>query len=279
MSMKTVRRTIFGGFAILAAMALVSAVLLRYWINSQPQRRTEKPKRAGLVDSQPLVTAQRLAALANTPEEQEFARNASRVADHEVDMAFAAALHQATEHAPPVPAAARPILANVQKSQQRVKAEQQEIARLKQLVAKAEESAKPSLQDKLDLAEATLEVDQEDLEALRQELIRAGGDPRSKIQELKDQHEALDHEDTGDTPAGKEAKSAQAAQEGESRILLVQFRGWRQLAIKEKELAAARAEIQDRSTGLAQEHLALDEETRETKPEHDGEQHPAAAPD
>ena len=68
----------------------------------------------GLVDSQPLLTAQHLAAMATTPKEQEFAKDALRISDHEVDMAFAAALHQATEHAPPIPAAARPILAKVQ---------------------------------------------------------------------------------------------------------------------------------------------------------------------
>src|SRR5215831_7434589 len=177
MSMKTLSRTIFATLTILAAITLVGAVLLRYWISAQPQARVEKPKPPGLVDDQPLVTAQRLAALAATPEEQEFAKNALRVSDHEVDMAFAAALHKATEHAPPIPAAARPILAQVQGAQQRVKTDQEEIARLKQLLAKADDSAKAGIQDKLDLANATFEVDQEDLDALHQELIRADGDP------------------------------------------------------------------------------------------------------
>src|SRR5262249_19871386 len=220
--------------------------------------------------SQPLVTAQRLAALAKTPEEQGFASNALRVSDHEVDMAFAAALHQATEHAPPVPAAARPILANVQKSQQRVKAEQQEIARLKQLVAKADESAKPSLQDKLDLAEATLEVDQEDLEALRQELIRSGGDPRSKVQQLKEQHEALDHEEEGVATARKDSTASSAT---DSRILIAQFRAWRELTARQQALAEAREELKPRLADLAREHQALSEENREARgdsaePEH-----------
>src|SRR5215831_9024007 len=129
MSMKTLSRTIFATLTILAAITLVGAVLLRYWISAQPQPRAEKPRPPGLVDDQPLVTAQRLAALAVTPEEQEFAKNALRLADHEVDMAFAAALHQATEHAPPVPATARPILADVQSAQQRVKTGQREIER------------------------------------------------------------------------------------------------------------------------------------------------------
>jgi len=263
MPAKAFRRTIFAAITILTALALVGAVLLRYWISAQPEQQAKKPAAPGLVDSQPLVTAQRVAALASTPEEQEFARNALRVSDHEVDMAFAAALHQATEHAPPIPPAARPILAKVQASQQKVKTEQAEAARLKQLVAKADEKDKAGLQDKLDLAEATLEVDQEDLDALHEELIRAGGDPRSKIQQLKEQHEALDHDETGVTPAGGSSKTKLAADEDQSRTLIVQFRAWRLLRIKEQELATAREELKPRLADLAREHQTLDEETRE----------------
>src|SRR5215472_2912538 len=265
MSMKTLSRTIFASFTILVAIVLVGTVLLRYWISAQPQPRAEKPKPPGLVDNQPLVTAQRLAALATTPEEQDFAKNALRVSDHEVDMAFAAALHKATDHAPPIPAAARPILAQVQSAQQRVKADQQEVARQKALTAKADDNSRPALQDKLDLANATLEVDQEDLDALHEELIRAGGDPRSKIQQLKEQHEALDHEPNGAVSGG--ANKTTAAQNIDSRILIVQFRGWRELGAKEAALAAARAELKPRLSDLAQEHHALREESAEGKPE------------
>lgn len=269
MSLKAFRRTMLASVTSLAAVALVGTIVLRYWISAPPQQPKEKPRPVGLVDSQPLLTAQRLAMLATTPEEQEFARNALRLADHEVDMAFAAALHQATEHAPPIPAAARPILAKVQSSQQRVKADESEVARLKLLISKAGDSTKQQLEDKLELAQATLEVDQEDLDALQQELIRAGGDPRSKIQQLKEQHEALDHEPTGIAAGNKDSKSAPAAQEGQSRILLVQFRAWREVALKEKELVSAREELKVRLAKLTKDHQALDQETKdeETKQE------------
>jgi small-conductance mechanosensitive channel len=278
MSMKAIRRTVLVIATLLAAVVLVGGVLFRYWINPVAEQRMEKARPPGLVDDQPLLTAQKLAGLAATPEEQEFAKNALRLADHEVDMAFAAALHQATEHAPPVPAAARPILAGMQDAERRVKADQQESARLKQLLARADESAKPALQDRLDLLEATLEVDQEDLDALHQELIRAGGDPRSKIQQLKDQHEALDHEQSGVARAG-EGKAPAAAQEGQSRILMVQFRAWRRLATKEKELAAARDELKGRMAELGREHQRIDEETKEAAAteEHHHADEPAAA--
>jgi small-conductance mechanosensitive channel len=265
MSLKTFTRTILASVTVLAAVALIGTVVLRYWISAQPQQEPQKAAPPGLVDSQPLLTAQRLAAMATTPKEQEFAKDALRLSDHEVDMAFAAALHQATEHAPPIPAAARPILAKVQTSQERVKADQKEIARLKLLISKASDSTKPQLEDKLELAQATIEVDQEDLDALQQELIRAGGDPRSKIEQLKEQHEALDHEQTGVAAGSKDSKPVPAVVEGQSRILLVQFRAWRELSLKEKELAGAREELKVRLAGLAKDHQALDQETLDPK--------------
>lgn len=282
MSLKTFTRTILGSLMVLAGVALIGTVVLRYWISAQPHQETQKAAPPGLVDSQPLLTAQRLAAMATTPKEQDFAKDALRLSDHEVDMAFAAALHQATEHAPPIPAAARPILAKVQSSQQRVKADENEVARLKLLISKAADNTKQQLEDKLELTQATLEVDQEDLDALQQELIRAGGDPRSKIEQLKEQHEALDHEQTGVATPGKDSKSAPAAQEGQSRILLVQFRAWRELSLKEKELAGAREELKGRLAELAKDHQKLEEETKEEKPDdagaHAGEdEHSSAA--
>ncbi|HEY6308281.1 MAG TPA: mechanosensitive ion channel domain-containing protein [Candidatus Angelobacter sp.] len=267
--MKTFRRALLFTCVLIALLVVAGAVLVRYWINSVPQPETtrSKPAATALVDQQPLITAQKLAALATLPEEREFAQNALRLADHEVDLAFAAALHQATQHAAPIPAAARPILARVQSLQERVKEEQKQISRLKELVAKADENRKPSFEQNLQLADATLEVDQEDLDAASQELIRAGGDPRSKIQQLLDQHEALDHEQTGASPAGAApGKTAPAPPEAEARTFIVQVRAWRQWTAKEKAVATAREEVQARQAQLAREHQALDEETRPDQP-------------
>jgi small-conductance mechanosensitive channel len=259
------------GLALLIAVAVVATaiigmVLLRYGINAGPAPAAQaKPQASGLVDQQPLITAQRLAALATTSGERELAQNALRLADHEVDLAFAAALHQASEHAAPIPAAARPILARVHTLQDQVKAEQKEVARLKQLAEKANENRKSILEEDLQLQSATLEVDQEDLDAARQELIRVGGDPKSKIQQLMDQHEALSHEPTGGTGTGALASKAPQSPETDSRILLVQFKAWRQMASKESELATARQEIQSRQSELAREHQLL--QTQDQKAE------------
>ncbi|HKD44128.1 MAG TPA: mechanosensitive ion channel domain-containing protein, partial [Candidatus Angelobacter sp.] len=107
----------------------------------------------------------------------------------------------------------------------------------------------------------------EDLDAARQELIRAGGDPRAKIQQLLEQHEALDHETTGvATAGGSSAKPAAAANEAESRTFIAQLRAWGQWKSKEQALKTASDEVQVRQKQLAAEHLKLDDETKEEHP-------------
>ena len=247
------------GLTLLIVMAvvglgLVGVVVARYGINagSQPMAQPTPPA-SGLVDQQPLMTAQKLAALATSFREQQYAQDALRLADQEVDLAFAAALYQASEHAVSIPSAARPILVRVRALQDRVKAEQKDIARLKKLADKSDDNHKLSIEEQLDLESATLEVDQEDLDAAGQELIRAGGDPKSKIQQLMDQHEALEHEQAGSASA----KPAPAQQPTESRTFIVQLQGFRRAGAKEAALAAARDELQAREAELAREHHLL----------------------
>lgn len=260
MATKVFRRATFVTAAIVAVLAVITTVLIRYWISPPmaPKHGKHRTINAALVDQKPLITAQRLAALASTREEQELAENAVRLADLEVDMAFAAALHNATEHPAPIPTAARPMLARVQNLQHRVQEEQTTLAALKQRVAKADDVHKQTLGAQEQLQEATLEVDREDLELAQQELIRAGGDPRSNIQQLLEQHEALSHR----LASANSAKSEAAAQAAVSRTLLVQFRAWRLEVDKEKELAAARQELAIREADLIRQHQQLDNETK-----------------
>src|SRR5450756_1085959 len=54
----------------------------------------------GIVDQRPWQTAATLAALAQSAEERELAREAERLADHEVDQAFSQSLRQASLEKP-----------------------------------------------------------------------------------------------------------------------------------------------------------------------------------
>src|SRR6266850_2595645 len=93
-----------GLYALLVLMGV--AVALWLWTRepaggpspATTARGTAAP--APLVDQSPLKTAQTLLAFAANPEEQRLAQEAVRLADHEVDLAFAEALRRAAEHQP-----------------------------------------------------------------------------------------------------------------------------------------------------------------------------------
>jgi hypothetical protein len=93
--MKTRQRIVVFGLLALVMVAIAALVLTRD--SSSPATRT-RPRRAPLVDEQPVQTARSMATLASTREEQRFARQALQLADHAVDLAFADGLREATLH-------------------------------------------------------------------------------------------------------------------------------------------------------------------------------------
>ena len=247
---------------VLLAAALAGATWLQFWGNVAPQVAVPSSAQTGAsqpVDTRPLDTAQKLSALAVTAEEQELAQNCERLADHEVDLAFASALRDATLHPAPATAATRAILAHIAEIQTRLQPEQDEVTRLKPLVAKAEGSQKQDLDDEMQLQQALLEADQQELDAAQQELIRAGGDRRSTIQQLMDQHDAW-HQRVAAGNSGGGASSAEGAVElTTARNLLARVRAWRQLRDKSNQLAQAEDDLKERIADLVSEH-ARDEQ-------------------
>jgi small-conductance mechanosensitive channel len=279
--MKPRHQTIFLVLLLLAALLGVAST--RFWVNPPTRQNSAKPiliDQSKLVDEQPLVTAQRLATLASTPEEQELAQEVLRLADHELDLTFSSALRIATQHPAPPSPAAREILGHIQEIQVQVKLEEDNVARLKMLLLNAEESRKQAIEEALQLEQVFLEVAQEELDAAQQELIRAGGDPKSIIQRLIEQHEAWhQRQNTGSVPVLTPSNSALLAEQTGSRSVLAQFRAWRQLDAKEKELVRAQQEVKSRATELAGRHhdieqLAKGEQSEKAEP---GQQATAAS--
>src|SRR5579864_8563197 len=142
----------------------------------------EKAEQAKLVDQRPLQTARNLAAVAATPAERELAQEAARLADHEVDLAFASALREAAQHPAPVSPQARQLEAKVKKLQAKVAAEQDSINKLGQLTAKASDAEKVRLEQQQQLVGAQLELDKDELEDAQNDLTRAGGNPVGNLE-------------------------------------------------------------------------------------------------
>src|SRR6202020_2637892 len=95
--MSFVRRLPIAIPAALLVLCLVAIWLTRGSMAHMPFRQGKggAARNNTLVDQRPWQTIESLAPLAVSAEEQSFAREAERLADHDVDQAFALALRQA----------------------------------------------------------------------------------------------------------------------------------------------------------------------------------------
>ncbi len=214
-----------------------------------------------LVDVQPWQTAQALASLAVTSEENEYARQAEHLADHEVDQAFAAALREArldTENRK----LSGDALALSQKVAQLEQLKQQDQALVDSLAAEANPhgaSARNSAQsasagDDLEVAKAQLGLDSDELTDTQRDLARAAGDHSEEIQNELAAHEESMKKYDSEMESGQIAVvSARQDQTLASRIAAWFRQRQRAGLIKE-----ALGEAQNDAHNLTGEHNALE---------------------
>jgi len=237
-------------------------------------RETNRPRATGtasngaqapLVDERPLPTARALAPLAITPEEQRFAEEAARIADHEVDLAFADALQQAAEERPADDPNNRALYLKMQQAQTALAEVLSRIERIKAKIATAKPSEKDALQDQKDLLDAEQALDEDEVEDAQQELIRAGGDQETAVQRQRDQHEAAEHEIAQRQGQGLAASAP--AVDLKANNLAGQVRAWMWLRDKQARIESARTQAEEMGNGLAEQHQALQSRVHEQKPQ------------
>lgn len=217
---------------------------------SQGKGKHAVPVPAALVDQSPLKTAQQLAQLAATPEETALAKEALRLADYEVDLTFAAALRDAAENPPKLSPEAQEIEARLQKAQKLLKKDQALVAQLTDAQTKAAGDRKEVLGDQLDLAKAELEMDQDEVDDAKQDLIRAGGDPEDRIQEMAREHEAATH--------GTGSAIPNTATPAEKFGLVHLFEQWSGLHQEQLQLWQAKQDAETAAAALTAQHNALE---------------------
>ncbi len=223
------------------------------------------PRRWRRVDTGPLLTARRLAALAVTPEEQELAHHAESLADHAVDLAFADALRQAADETPEQTPELKALAGTKAKAQAAVAADEARIKKLGEQLARTSGDAQARLQDQLEVARAQQELDRDEQDMAAEALERAGGDPQAQIKRLKAIHDAA-QEDPRPARAPA-AEAAGAATSGESVAALL--RNWNALRGKRAQLAEAEQDAKDRvqrqtkRRAVLAQHLQEAEQARE----------------
>lgn len=219
--------------------------------------------RRALVDLSPWQTAQTLSALAVTAEEAEFAHDALRLADHEVDQAFAAALREAA-----LQSANRPKTAEVQTAERRVEQMQDMVSQDQNIVqiltealaskAGAGKSAsKPDtdISDDLEVMKAQLGLDSDELVDAQRDLDRASGDNSAQIKEELAAHEAAQQQYANAVRDGAEVAAVSVRKRG---TLAARISAWFAQIDRSRSITQAQQQALNDAATWTKEHDALE---------------------
>lgn len=225
-------------------------------LSAAPQLEVAASGAMPVIDENTLLTAQRLARLATTPEERPFAQAAVQLADHELDLAFAGALRHLEAHPPVLSPEALAIQDRLSKAQQQLATDSAHARQLSDALARAPDAAKASIQDELDLAQAQQELDQDEVTQANDDLMQAGGNVHQRIQMMQQEHEAAEHQ--------RESAAAAASALGGLKGLVGKVRQWLALHRRAHWLGRAQAHAAESAQQLASQsqQLAADLATR-----------------
>jgi hypothetical protein len=232
------------GLALLFAAGVIAWLATR---DANPAPSTKKAAPVAhitKVDEKPLGTARQLAARADTQAEHELAEQAGRLAGQEVDQDFATAIREAATIAPPASGPMHDLAVRIGQLKERISARQQQIAQLAKQAA-----ANSAAADRLELANAQLSLDQDELDDAQQDLAREGGDEGANLQHAQEQHQAARQ---------RALPLAKIAPAGTPATLREQIQEWLSLGAKEDQLQAARQDADRKAATLSREHNALE---------------------
>jgi small-conductance mechanosensitive channel len=250
----------FRRFGVLGVLALLFVALLigqHLVAGGDPSLEFNAPSAlppaSGLVDQSPLLLARQLAPQAAVSQEHQYAQDALRLADSEVDQAFASALRGATQHAPTLTGQALKISQRLNALNDRIKAEQANVTARQHGPGTADDD--PQLQ----LAQAQLALDTDEADELHQTLIRLGGDRHALIQQALDEHEAVHKQETGAAISQTEALEAPEA----LTSLAGKLHALSSLRSRHQQLVAARNAAQSLAAQLLQQRNAISNDTED----------------
>jgi small-conductance mechanosensitive channel len=241
---------------LLALVLAAAAGLILTRQSAQMSSAVSLGRRPPIVDEQPLATARVMAKLASDWEEQRYSRQALKVADHSVDVAFSYEMRQATEHPAPATPESKKLFSRENQSDAAVREDQARIDQLqKQLAAATDEHSRDTLQQQIDLTKAQLELDQDELEDVKGDLVRSGADRLSRIQRQFNRHEATQKEYDASNP-----QNAAVTSNGTPAVptsALAQLSAWNTLRGKTAQLQQALDEAKETGNKLKLSHDAM----------------------
>jgi small-conductance mechanosensitive channel len=248
---KTRQKIVVLALCVLIVVAITVLVLTRD--SGTPVPNTTR--RVPLVNEQPVQTARRMAVLASTREEQRLAQQASRLADHAVDLAFAETMREATLQQAAATPEAKALFARVNRAEAQVKSDQELIDSIKKEANRAGQASSEEFQKQLDLVQAQLELDKDDLDEAKLSLLRSGADPLSRVQRQFARYQAAQQQNDA---SHTQPNLPDVDPNSTGTHLLAQWTAWRSQRSKAVELRQARDESLQEREKLQQKRESLE---------------------
>jgi len=251
--MKELRRLVVLIPAVVLLVLVVVLFVGRGTMQELAFLRRSSGAASGLVDQRPFQTAETLAGMATSAEEQSFAQQVEHLADHEVDQAFAFALRQPSVQQPVLTGDAVALAARVESLKQSVKDDQ---AKVDQMTDAAKASGvQPTDGDDLDVAKAQSQLDKDELTDAAGDLAELTGDKRGQIeQELQAREAAMKQLGSGTGPKKSTAVSA-VRQHG---TLWGRAAAWLEQRTRAKLIAQAHDQALADAKALAAQHSEIE---------------------
>jgi small-conductance mechanosensitive channel len=239
--------------AAIVILLLAGLTAYGYWKTRQPVAPVASSGRQQgrpLVVLRPLKTAQQMAQLATTPEERALAKEALRLADYDVDLAFDEAIREALLHPPPLSPEAKACKARQDKAQKALEAAQEHAKQLSEQFAKVPAAKQDAIEAALIQTEADMDLAQDELDDAKHDSQQAGGDPVERLRTMKTLHETTGQNTQSAIPTALEA--------AEQLGLIHQVVRWRDLHQKQMQLWQAKGETESAEARLIAKHNELD---------------------
>jgi small-conductance mechanosensitive channel len=214
------------------------------------------------IDQTPLYTAQRFAQMSTSADELPLAQEALRLGDREMDLAFAAGVREAQEHPASLTVEAKESQTRLQDAENSFDRDSARVAQLTAALAKATGAKADSLDEELQQAKVQVELDQDEVDNAKQELVLAGGDTQGRIEELMKEHEAASRIADGTT--------VNTATPPEVHGVVHHYVQWSQLHDKTLELRQARQDAESAAVAFTTKRDALESTIKIQKQESAG---------
>jgi len=205
---------------------------------------------APLIDQQPLQTARICARSASTNDEDQYAQEALRLADRSVDRAFSMALRDAELNPPPESPQVKALHAKIDKLEAELKTDQEIVQEFTALQANPGKNDPDEIDEQLENAKAEQSVVEDELEDAKQNLLSAGGDRSTRIQQMHDEYASAQKDSTPATQPKSPSFTV-------ASNLFAQVQSWRNLHDRIAQLNQAQQDAAARAQDLQHKHDQL----------------------